>query len=70
MHSFHKQENKLRGYFLHREYKFSFTCTENEKVNRLSLVFNKLTYLINLTSNRLSDENLLQTLGWGCGVKV
>lgn len=32
MHSFHKQENKLRGYFLHRrEYKFSFTCTENEK---------------------------------------
>lgn len=44
MHSFHKQENKLRGYFLHRrEYKFSFTCTENEKVDRLSLVFNKLT---------------------------
>lgn len=47
MHSFHKQENKLRGYFLHRrEYKFSFTCTENEKVDRLSLVFNKLTHLI------------------------
>lgn len=40
----YKQEIKLRGYFLHRrEYKFSFTCTENEKVNRLSLVFNKLT---------------------------
>lgn len=65
MHSFHQQENKLRGYFLHRrEYKFSFTCTENEKVDRLWFLINSLN-LINLTSNRYSDENVLQTLGWG-----
>lgn len=54
MHSFHKQEKKLKRLFLHeKEYQFSLSCSENEEVDHLSLVFHKLTYqgnLINLTS--------------------
>lgn len=44
MHSFHKQEKKLKRLFLHeKEYQFSLSCSENEEVDHLSLVFHKLT---------------------------